>query len=232
MKKNTTLYLLSWVIALAVFNVIAFAVPSLPNVNKYTASFWIGYSLITVSFVCQLFIAISCMSEEKINKKFYNIPVSAISYAGLIASFVVGGACMALYFIPDWVGAVVCVIILGGNVISLLGATAVSDAIAGVDKKVKVQTFFIKSLTVDADTLMAKAKSDEARSECRRVYEAIRYSDPMSNDALSSVEAQITLKFAQLSEAVSADDSAKISETAGELIILVNDRNNKCKLLK
>ena len=83
-----------------------------------------------------------------------------------------------------------------------------------------------------ADTLMAMAKSDVAKAECRKVYEAIRYSDPMSNDALAAVESQITVKFAALSDAVKANEADKVAELANEVCILVGDRNKKCKLLK
>ena len=79
---------------------------------------------------------------------------------------------------------------------------------------------------------MASAKSETAREECRKVYEAIRYSDPMSNDALAGVEGQITIKFAELSEAVKTDDADKITEAANELVILIGDRNKKCMLVK
>mgnify|MGYP006923404322 CR=1 FL=1 len=96
----------------------------------------------------------------------------------------------------------------------------------------KNKTFFIKSLTVDADTLMAQAKSDAVKAECRKVYEAIRYSDPMSNDALASIEGQITVKFAELSDAVKADDVGNVVELASEVVILIGDRNKKAKVLK
>ena len=67
-------------------------------------------------------------------------------------------------------------------------------------------------LTIDADTLMAQAKSDGVKAECRKVYEAIRYSDPMSNDALASVEGKISAKFAELSAKV-AELEAKPAAT-------------------
>ena len=79
---------------------------------------------------------------------------------------------------------------------------------------------------------MASAKSEAAKAECRKVYEAIRYSDPMSNDALASVESQITVKFAELSDAVKEDNVEQVAEIANEVIILLGDRNKKCKLLK
>ena len=134
--------------------------------------------------------------------------------------------------LPYWVGVILCAIVLVANVLSVVKAAAAIEEIERIDEKVKVQTFFIKSLTVDADTLMASAISESAKAECRKVYEAIRYSDPMSNDALASVEGQITVKFAELSEAVKTDDAERVAKVANEVIVLVGDRNKKCKLLK
>ena len=101
-----------------------------------------------------------------------------------------------------------------------------------VTTKVKTKTFFIKSLTVDAESLISRAKSENIKAECKKVYEAVRYSDPMSNDALTSIESDITIKFSKLSEAVVAEDSAAVVILADEITILLGDRNKKCRLLK
>ena len=87
-------------------------------------------------------------------------------------------------------------------------------------------------MTVDAETLLARAKSEEAKGACKKVYEAVRYSDPMSSEMLAGVEGQITIKFAALSNAVVEDNDEAIAATAEEVLILVKDRNSKCKLLK
>ncbi len=70
------------------------------------------------------------------------------------------------------------------------------------------------------------------RQNAKKVYEAVRYSDPMSSEALSVAEAGITAKFDELTAAVTAADDAKISEIADEVVLLVKERNNKCKVLK
>ena len=64
------------------------------------------------------------------------------------------------------------------------------------------------------------------------MYEAVRYSDPMSNDALSVIEAKITVKMDDFSFAVTEDKAKEVKEIAEEIIILVGDRNKKCKALK
>lgn len=104
--------------------------------------------------------------------------------------------------------------------------------VQNLGQKVKEKTLFVKMLTVDAESAMSRAKSDAVKAEAKRVYEAVRYSDPMSSDALSGVESQITLKFDSFSQAVDDDDYELAKANADELLILINDRNKKCKVLK
>lgn len=79
---------------------------------------------------------------------------------------------------------------------------------------------------------MGKETSAAIKDEIRRVYEAVRYSDPMSNDALNGIESQITLRMSELVESVEKGDINLVSKNAKEIIVLVNDRNRKGKLLK
>jgi hypothetical protein len=232
MKKGFKLYIVAWCALLVLFNVIAFVSVGWENQEKYTESFWIGYVFITVMLVGQLACAFFAFKADSAQKMFYNVSLLRTSYAGLIASFIVGGLCMLISSLPYWVGVIVCAIVLAVNVLAVVKASAVISEVDRIDKKIKVQTFFIKSLTVDAETLMAGAKSDEAKEECRKVYEAVRYSDPMSDDALAAVEGQITIRFSALTEAVEADDIDAVRAVAKEMIVLIGNRNSKCKLLK
>lgn len=232
MKKNFKFYVLGWAGLLGLFNLLAFIIPAWPTLEKFTPSFWIGWGVTIGAFFGQLICAWIAFKEESIQKTFYNLSLFSISYAGLISMFVVAMICIIVTPLPYWIAAIGCAIVLVVNIIAILKAKAAVNIVASVDEKVKVQTFFIKSLTVDANTLMAMAKSDIAKAECKKVYEAIRYSDPMSNDALASVEGQITVKFAELSEAVKADNIDVVLEATKEILVFVKDRNNKCKLLK
>ena len=232
MKKRFGMFAAAWAVLLVLFNVIAFVSVGWAGYEKYTPSFWIGYGIITATFVGQLICAFVALKEENSQKLFYKISLIKTSYSGLIASFIIGALCMVISPLPYWVGAIVCAIVLAVNALAVIKATAAAQEVERIDRKVKAQTFFIKSLTVDAETLMARAKSEEAKAQCKKVYEAVRYSDPMSSDLLASVEGQITVAFAALSEAVKAEEAEKIAAATEEILILIKDRNNKCKLLK
>ena len=49
---------------------------------------------------------------------------------------------------------------------------------------------------------------------------------------LKGIESQITIRFATLANAVAKNDADTVTAAAEEVLLLINDRNNKCRLLK
>lgn len=79
---------------------------------------------------------------------------------------------------------------------------------------------------------MSSSKTAELKAEAKNVYEAIRYSDPMSSDALTDIEGQIQNEFKAFSQAVVSEDLELAKSVAGELMNLIDGRSKKCKALK
>lgn len=233
MKKYFKYYGICWAIALMVFNVITFVVANETiGLTSVGTSFWVGYVFITIVFIGNLICSLLFFKKENKGKVFLNIPVINLAYSALIVSLIVGAVAMAVPQIPYWIGVIVDVLVLAFYAIAIVKASAAANIVHDVEQKVKTQTFFVKSLTVDADSLMARASSNEMKAETKKVYEAIRYSDPMSNDALASIENQIQNEFNAFADAVKNNDIDIAKSSSNELVILINDRNEKCKLLK
>ena len=232
MKKGFNMYAVCWVVLLALFNALTFIIIENVYNGDFPESFWLGYVFITVSFLGQLGCTYWGFKSGAMQKLFYNIPVLKTSYSCLVISFIVGCLVMMIPDMPTWIGGMICLVVMAYCIIAVTKSVTAATVVADIDKKIKVQTFFIKSLTVDAETLMNRATTAESKELCRKVYEAVRYSDPMSNDALASVESQITVRFAALSSAVASGDDAAAKAAADEVLILVNHRNSKCKMLK
>lgn len=226
MKKTLKSYIGVWAICLLTFNIIAFVVP-----NEMKANFWVGYIFITLAFVGQLFCASISFKSENAQKFFYNFPLISISFVGTVIMLIVAGLTMAISAIPVWVGIVFCLVVLAFTAIAVINASVTSETVSNIDTKIKAQTLFIKMLTADASTLMSKAQTKEEKEITKKVYEIIRYSDPVSNDALSAIESQITVRFKEFENAI-CKNSEKATSLGEELIILIEDRNTKCKLLK
>lgn len=233
MKKAFKFYAVVWAILLTVFNVTVFVSPNeVAGLSKFGGAFWSGYIFITIAFIGQFISSYIAFESENPQKFFYKIPLVHISYTGLILTLVFGTLCMVIPNLPNWLGIIICFAVLCFNAIAVIKANVAADAVSKIDDKIKVKTFFIKSLTVDAEGLLARAANDEIKAECKKVYETVRYSDPMSNDALSAIESQITIKFAELTAAVNDNDLDTVKKAANEVVILLDDRNKKCRLMK
>ncbi|MGN0530768.1 MAG: hypothetical protein ACI4IH_06745 [Eubacterium sp.] len=233
MKRYFKYYGICWVIVLAFFNVVTFVVANeTAGIASVGLSFWVGYVFITIAFIGNLICSILFFKEENKGKTFLKIPIINLAYSALIVSLIVGSVAMVLPRIPYWIGVIVNVLVLGFYALAIVKVSAAVGIVNNVEQTFKTQTFFIKSLTVDADSLMSSVKSDEIKAETKKVYEAVRYSDPMSNDALASIENRIQNEFNAFADAVKNNDTDLAKSSAEELVVLINDRNKKCKLLK
>ena len=233
MRKNFKYYVFCWFILVLLFHIIVLLIPDeVVRMNKFNGTFWVSYGWILLAFIGQLLCAYLTFKEENKQKIFYNLPLITISYFATLISVVLGAIFMVVPSLPSYLGAIACVLVLGLNTISVIKAKVAADMVGFIENKVQNSTHFIKSLTIDMENLKEQAMSDPIKAEVKKVYEAVRYSDPISNDALADLESQIVEKYDVLTQAVAQGNLGMVQAVAGEMIILINNRNKKCKLLK
>lgn len=229
MKNGAKLFGAIWAIIFVIFNVlvlVSYSQLDIPNVG----TFFVSYVFVLITFLAILFCGIAACKKNK-DGAFLKIPVLYVCYSGVILMFIVSAA-VFLTGIPDWIAALICMVVLAVVAIAVMTMDSATNHIAAIDQQIKRDTFFMKALTVDADRVLSKAKSNEVQKECRRAYEAIRYSDPMANPYLEPIETKIYEQLTLVEKAVEEDDAQLTKANVDELIILVNSRNQKCKLLK
>lgn len=233
MKKNFKLYIMCWTVLLALFNAICFIIPNeIAGVSKFGGAFWVGYAFITLAFIGQLFCAYLALAEKNSQKLFYNLPLITVSYTGLVLTVVFGAVAMAIPNLPKWIGAVVGMLVLCFTAIAVIKASAAADIVEATDEKIKSETSFVKNLTAEAENLVLYAKDESIKSECKKIYEAIRYSDPISNPLLSETEKEISAKMTELKDILTNNDLKQVCEKSDELLNLIKSRNSKCKIYK
>lgn len=233
MKKNFIYYSLVWLVLLVVFNIIVFVTPNeAAGMSKFGGAFWAGYAFITIAFLGQLACAFKAFKAENARKLFYNISLISISYTGLIVMLIIGTACMAIPNLPNWLGSIISLLVFAFTAMSVMKASVAAEIVTEIDDKIKTQTQFVKMLVVDSEHVMKSAKTAELKAEAKKVYEAVRYSDPMSNPALEDVEKQIQSEFAAFGKAVQEEDLEMAESIGTELLVLIDNRNKKCKAMK
>lgn len=225
MKKNKGMAYAVLGIAFALFNVIAFAIPTVK-----TSTFWVAYVFTSVAFISQIAIwKFAFKGADTLKSKFLGIPLISVGITYLIVqiiAFVVFVVFVVLPLTASWIAIVVCALILGISAICLIGTETGREEINRVEEKVEKKVFFIKSLQVDIEMLANSETDIDTKAALTRLVEKIRFSDPMSSDALADLEAEIIEKVKELK---TADNKSEIITVLDSLI---TERNKKAKILK
>lgn len=199
---------------------------------RYTVSFYTAIAIAVLGYIFAVVLTfIGFKKQQNADGTFYGIPFLYSGTATYIILTVLSTA--ALFFnLNPVIQFIIALIIVTLALGRLLQNFAARELVTERGEQIKEQTFFIKSLTIDAQSLANSAKTDEMKTLANNVYETVRYSDPMSNSQLEAIENEIETKFNQFSAAVKSDNVALAKSTADELVTFIKDRNNKCKLLK
>ena len=222
MKKNSLMSYIALGIVFALFNVIAFVIPT-----EKTATFWTAYSFSVVAFAVQIPLwKIALGKKDTLKSKFLGIPVIHVGITNLIIQLITFAVFMILPTLPVWLAVVVCSIILAISALCAIAGQAGANEINRVEEKIKVKRAFVQFLQTDIEMLAESETDAETKSELKKLAEKLRFSDPMSNEMLGELESRITAKVEEMKTA--ADKKALIEE----ITTLLTERNKKCKILK
>jgi len=94
------------------------------------------------------------------------------------------------------------------------------------------KVLFIKTILNDLETMDLTLTDKNAKIRLHELMDTVKYSDPMSPDALKEMEAQILANMEEIKEAVLLGDFALAASLMKEQNHLFIERNSKCKLLK
>ena len=234
MKKTFKYFALIWFVSLVIFNAVTFIVPAeIAGINRFEQpTFWVAYAFISVALIGQLVSALLVCSKDTLEKVFLNIPILKLGYSAIAISVLVGLVFMIVPVIPTWIGALICIIIMALYIVACVKSIAAANIVSDKSESVKAQTSFIKMVVVDAENIMTRATTAEIKVETKKVYEALRYSDYVSTPELIKIEVHIEDHLAQLKIAVENEDLEMVQTETNELLLLIKERNSKCKATK
>lgn len=227
MKKHTK-GIAAALIVLALFNVIAFTIPF-----TKTMTFWVGYGFAIVSTILLFFVCFSVNSAEKeLKSRFLGLPIIYIATCYMVAQSVASLIFMAFSDIQTWVSAVLSAIFLCAALLGTIASGSATDEIKQIDNYVLQKVFYIKSLSANMELLISQCTDPQLKKELNNVYEAIKYSDPMSHPSLADLEYQIKVECSNLENAFTNGQADNVKTLCQKILAMVQQRNQQCRLLK
>lgn len=225
MKKDMLRGVAGLLIVLTLYILTAFLIPF-----EHTAVFWVSFIFTLVAFVVvavSIYIAFGKNPDAK--SKFYGFPIARIGVIYGLAQLTAGIIFMALAsYVPVWVVVLICSIALGVTIIGLIGADAVAEEIHEMDVKLKKDVSLMRALQSKVHQLTVQC--DEAA--LKALAEELRYSDPVSADALAEIERDLAAIVDVLQSAVIDGDTAAVQQLCRRASAILAERNRLCKLNK
>ena len=225
MKKNFTRSAICLGVLLLIYILLAFLIP-FPK----TAVFWLSFGFTLVAFaVTGWALYTAFLKKPGATSRFYGFPIARIGviYGG--GQLVCGLAFMALgKWIPTWLAVLVYAAMLGAAVIGLMGAETVVGTIHSQDQKLKQDVRFMRELQSKVNQMAAQCSLPEVKQFC----ENIRYSDPVSSEALAEIDLDLSAAVDNLQTAIVDGDNIAIRQLAQKADNVLSERNRLCKLNK
>ena len=155
MKKNGLMSYLALGIVFALFNVIAFVVPT-----DKTATFWVAYAFSVVAFAVQIPLwKIALGKKDTLKSKFLGIPVIHVGITYLIIQLIAFAVFMIFPTLPVWLTVVVCATILAISALCVIAGQAGANEINRVEEKIKVKQAFLDE--IEKNGLKERVKINE-----------------------------------------------------------------------
>ncbi len=225
MKKDFVRSTICFGVLLVLYILLTFLIPF-----AKTAVFWISFAFTLVAFaVTGWSLYTAFLKKPDSTSRFYGFPIARIGviYGG--GQLVCGLVFMARgKWIPTWLAVLVYAAMLGAAVIGLMGAETVVDTIQNQDQTLKQDVRFMRDLQSKVNQMAAQCSLPEVKQFC----ENIRYSDPVSSEALAEIDLDLSAAVDNLQIAIVDGDNIAIRQLAQKADNVLSERNRLCKLNK
>lgn len=221
-KKTIGMSLAVWAIIFAIYNVMVFLF-----LSPVSAVFWLSYGFMLLAFVLQLVGMYLSFKEFTVQAAFFGIPLAQFTlfyfFAELFMSLVFMFFHNIVWTIPFFLQLLMLAIY---GVVAIVSVFARDTAVA-VKDKVQQSAAAMRMDTIDIEMLRDDVKDPELKNQLRRLAEAVRYSDPMTNDVVADVDARIKQETIALQTYCEDGDIPSASESCAKLQRLYVERNKK-----
>lgn len=229
MKKDTIRWIIGLGVLLVLYILVAFLIPFVK-----TATFWVSFLFTLIAFgVAAASMYIAFIKNPDAKSRFYGFPIAKIGAIYGLVQLIAGIVFMALAaYVPVWVAILVYAIALGAAVIGLISADAVVEEIHVQDRKLKKDVSLMRGLQSKVDQMATQCDDSNAAASVKNLAEELRYSDPVSSDALLEIEADLSAAVDELQAVFVDGDAEVVTQMCKKTSAILAERNRLCKLNK
>lgn len=220
--KSTVGIGLVYVILLGIFNLLVFTI-----FKNHSNVFWLSYGLMTFAFVVQILSMFLSFRTADVETAFFGIPLASFSVFYLVAELVIGTLFMIFQQASFTLALVIQVVVLAVFLVVAILSLLARDTVQEMGSNIKEKVADLKSVLIDVEMMRDGCEDPELKEKLRKLSETIKYSDPMSTEAIEGVEQRIQRKVSELRVYLDDNQVTDATQACKELEMLYIERNKK-----
>lgn len=229
MRKDMKYGIITLGVLLGVYLLLVCIIP-FPNVAEVYIS--VGYTLIAfavAAYACYT----AFIKKPDAKSRFYGFPLAKLGFGYLVFQVIAGIPFMIWgAYVSWWVSMALFSVALAVVILGLISVEAVVEEIHVQDRQLKKDTKLMRALQSKVNQMAAQCDNPDAAAALKRFSEEMRYSDPVSSDALAEIEADLSAAVDELQSAIVDGDSNATKQLCRKASAVLAERNRLCKLNK
>lgn len=225
--KNAFGIAIIYVILIGVFNLLVFTI-----FRTRTNVFWLSYTFMTLAFVVHIISMLLSIRTVDVETAFFGIPLASFSIYYLCVALVIGTLFMIFQVASFTLALVIQLLVLAVFLIIAIISLIARDTVQQIGENIKENVTHIKSVLVDIELMRDSCSDPELKVALRKLSETVKYSDPMTNDSVASLEQLIIRKVSELRITIDDAHISDAKQACSELERMYIERNKKLAISK
>ncbi|MBE7079832.1 MAG: hypothetical protein E7371_01185 [Clostridiales bacterium] len=228
-KLGKFIILLSMVLLCGLVNLIVFL--TIDQARLETTAFWVAWGFATPWTLLSALV-LHLWAGKKQGEEVLRMPVAYY----LCAIFGVLYLVVGLIFMYANIETLTALIIIEAIItviylIAVMYSMNTTDSIAKEEKVTKQKVFFIRMLASNVNTCLPMATDETVRAQLETLADNIRFSDPMSHQALAVIEGELANTIDEITLKLT-DGNQDVSALIKKAEMQLSRRNAQCAMLK
>lgn len=214
-------------ISLAVYILLTLLIPF-----EHNNSFWISFSFSVLAFIIGGIFSFLALNTQKNVELLFSISLVRNSCIYILVQAIISFLIMLIKVVPVWLDVIITIVILAGYLILACMTLFAKNTTSDFEEKVKTKTVELRSQCVRISSMQNRVTDDSIKLSLGKLYDVLRYSDPMGNEQTALMEQDIMNHITELEQVIVDEKQDKIQELCNQLIHMIQERNQLCKIYK
>lgn len=216
-------------VILAAYNILYFVIPF--NRTLSQTSYWITYGCTTFVVLFMGVLVFNGIGDKNKKSRVFGLPILYLGFMAIIIQLIFDIIVMVIgnwLEFKSWITIVFETLFLSVFFISLIVGTAYKDTIKKIDK-LSTKENFIRDLRVDLEVLSSGVENDLLKEPLNKLFEKVKYTDPVSSKNVFDIEDEILNKIITLRAEIQDNQIEKALKTIKAIDSLITERKLKMR---